>query len=126
MRLAYRDYWNTPTRGSMQGEALTRARERFTMPVMWYGYGWGAMLLMLLSMLLWVAVVGLLVWALVRWLAVGAGGTGAPGAGPTGPSAIEILRQRYARGEIDATTFEQMRQRLEGSSSPTSSSPTSR
>lgn len=30
----------------------------------------------------------------------------------TEPSAEEILRQRYARGEIDATTFEQMRERL--------------
>ena len=31
------------------------------------------------------------------------------------PEAGEILRQRYARGEIDHTTFEQMRERLEGS-----------
>ncbi len=45
-----------------------------------------------------------------------------PGTGPRGPvppvppqSAMEILRQRYARGEIDATTFDQMRERLEGS-----------
>jgi hypothetical protein len=32
-----------------------------------------------------------------------------------GPSAIEILRQRYARGEIDTATFEQMRERLAAS-----------
>jgi hypothetical protein len=32
-----------------------------------------------------------------------------------GPAAIEILRQRYARGEIDAETFERMRARLEPS-----------
>ncbi len=80
----------------------------------WYGYGWGGMLLMMLSMLLWALVIGLLVWALIRWLAVGPRGTGTPGAGPTGPSAMEILRQRYARGEIDAATFDQMRERLEG------------
>ncbi|MFL5624123.1 MAG: SHOCT domain-containing protein, partial [Ktedonobacteraceae bacterium] len=30
-------------------------------------------------------------------------------------SAIEILRQRYARGEIDGATFEQMRERIEAS-----------
>ena len=33
-------------------------------------------------------------------------------------SALDILRQRYARGEIDAVTFDQMRERLEASSSP--------
>lgn len=30
-------------------------------------------------------------------------------------SAMEILRQRYARGEIDPVTFDQMRERLESS-----------
>ena len=38
-----------------------------------------------------------------------------PGTPPTQASAMEILRQRYARGEIDATTYEQMRERLESS-----------
>ena len=33
-------------------------------------------------------------------------------------SALDILRQRYARGEIDAITFDQMRERLEASSGP--------
>ncbi|MBO0780481.1 MAG: SHOCT domain-containing protein [Ktedonobacteraceae bacterium] len=37
---------------------------------------------------------------------------------PGGPSALEILRQRYARGEIDGATFDQMRERLEGSGDP--------
>ena len=35
-----------------------------------------------------------------------------------GTIAMEILRQRYARGEIDATTFDQMRERLEASERP--------
>lgn len=30
-------------------------------------------------------------------------------------SALQILQQRYARGEIDATTFDQMREHLEAS-----------
>jgi putative membrane protein len=73
---------------------------------------------MLLSMLLWVLVIGLVVWALVHWLVVRAPGGGTtPQSGPTGPSAMEILRQRYARGEIDTATFDQMRERLEGSGS---------
>jgi uncharacterized membrane protein len=37
---------------------------------------------------------------------------------PFEPDAMEILRRRYARGEIDATTFDQMRERLEGSARP--------
>jgi putative membrane protein len=35
---------------------------------------------------------------------------------PSSLDALEILRQRYANGEIDGTTFDQMRERLEGSS----------
>jgi putative membrane protein len=37
---------------------------------------------------------------------------------PVQPSALDILRQRYARGEIDATTFDQMRERLEATTAP--------
>lgn len=42
----------------------------------------------------------------------------APGDSHFGPNALEILRRRYARGEIDGTTFDQMRERLESSSRP--------
>src|SRR2546421_4866130 len=34
------------------------------------------------------------------------------------PSAIEILRQRYARGEINEETFQQMQERLGASTPP--------
>jgi len=37
---------------------------------------------------------------------------------PVQPSALDILRQRYARGEIDAATFDQMRERLEATTAP--------
>jgi len=33
--------------------------------------------------------------------------------------ALKVLRQRYARGEIDTSTYEQMRERLEASGTPT-------
>ena len=42
----------------------------------------------------------------------------APGNGSFELDAMEILRRRYARGEIDGTTFEQMRERLESSGRP--------
>src|SRR5579885_1838826 len=37
---------------------------------------------------------------------------------PAESSALELLRQRYARGEIDGATFDQMRERLEASYGP--------
>ncbi len=81
----------------------------------WYSFSWGGMFLMMLGMVLWIALLVVLVWALIRWLdrrtsVPGSQGTTTP---TSGPSALEILRQRYARGEIDTATFEQMRERLE-------------
>ena len=37
---------------------------------------------------------------------------------PFEPNALEILRRRYARGEIDGATFDQMRERLGHSGLP--------
>ena len=85
--------------------------------MMWgYGFSWGGMWLMLLSMVLWIALLVVVVWAIIRWLdrrtsSSGSINTNTPPT-PGSPSALEILGQRYARGEIDATTFEQMRERL--------------
>ena len=87
------------------------------MPLMWgYGFSWGGMLLMLLSMALLIALLVAVVWAIIRWLARRTSPSVSINAStpPTssGPSALEILGQRYARGEIDTATFEQMRERL--------------
>ena len=84
--------------------------------MMWGYYpdmGWW----MLLSGFFWLALIGIAVWALValvRWVSRQTGmGSDRPMDGTTaGPSAEEILRQRFARGEIDAATYEQMRERL--------------
>ncbi len=88
--------------------------------MMWgYGYGfdWLSMLLMSLGMVLWIALLVVLVWAVIRWVDRRTTPTTPPypSASPGGPSALEILRQRYARGEIDTATFEQMRERLTAS-----------
>ncbi len=85
--------------------------------MMWgYGFGWG-WLLMSFGMVLWIALLVVLVWALIRWLTSKTSTPMPPvtGTPPSAPSALEILRQRYARGEIDTATFEQMRERLEAS-----------
>lgn len=77
------------------------------------GMGWW----MVLSSLFWLVLIGIAVWALVRWVSYQTRtGTGRQTDGTTaGPSAQEILRQRFARGEIDGETFERMRQQLESS-----------
>lgn len=78
------------------------------------GMGWW----MILSSLFWLALIGIAVWALVRWVSHQTRTRpdhpmDGPPMGPSvGPSAEENLRQRYARGEIDAATYEQMRERL--------------
>ena len=86
--------------------------------MMWdYGFSWGGMFLMMLSMALWIALLVVLVWVLIRWIdrRNTVPSTQQSGISVSGPSAMEILRQRYARGEIDTATFEQMRERLETS-----------
>ncbi len=67
-----------------------------------------------LSMLFWTLLLGLLIWLLVRWTTRQntMAGPLLPGTPPNSPSALEILRQRYARGEIDAET-KTMRAHLE-------------
>jgi putative membrane protein len=84
--------------------------------MMWgYGYGW-PMLWMVFWNLLWLVLLGLLIWGVVRWLA---GRTSHPAGHDFGSpprSALDILQERYARGEIDETTFERMRERLVASS----------
>ncbi len=80
--------------------------------MMWgYGFGWG-WLMMSFGMVLWIALLVVLVWAMIRWLERKTPTTRTPAAGP---SALEILQQRYARGEIDTATFEHMRERLQAS-----------
>ena len=81
------------------------------------GPGWGGMFWMGLQSLFWFVLLGLLIWLLIRWLSgrTTFGTPHAPSAPPNPPSALEILRQRYARGEIDTATFENMRERLNAS-----------
>ncbi len=78
---------------------------------------WPGTLLSTLSTMLWIGLFLGLAWALLRWLSPYILPMIADifGMERTEPSALEILRRRYAAGEIDAVTFEQMRERLEAS-----------
>jgi uncharacterized membrane protein len=76
-----------------------------------------SMILMVLGSTLWIVFLIVLAWMVIRWLNHRMIGLNRqtmllPASAPT---ASEILSQRYARGEIDATTFGQMRERLEAS-----------
>jgi len=94
-----------------------KTQEREDTSMMWgYGFDWSSMTLMMLGSTLWVLVVVVLAWALIRWLNKRTATPQTQTRPVSGPTAIEILRQRYARGEIDVTTFEQMQERLEASS----------
>ena len=92
---------------------------------MFWGFGHGLWLLLpllFLAKFFWIVILALLIGALIRRLSYRRWQMPAyynhPGVPPVQPSALEILRQRYARGEIDAVTYEQMRERLEASNGP--------
>ena len=76
------------------------------------GFGFGGLLALLGCVLLVVGVVVLVVWAVGR---SGQGAQVAPGqaSGRSAPDAIEVLRQRFARGEITAEEFTAAKQVLE-------------
>ena len=86
--------------------------------MMWgYGWGWPAMWWMMgLGGIFWLIVLGLLIWALVYGLSrLVPASKSLPS---PGDSTLETLQQRYARGEIDVATYEQMRERLQSSQGP--------
>ncbi len=74
------------------------------------GYGWGMGLAGWIFMgLFWVAIIGLVVWAVVALL---------PGSRPGGhgrpDTPEEILDRRFALGEIDAEQYRRAREELAG------------
>ncbi|WP_372735159.1 SHOCT domain-containing protein [Nocardioides sp.] len=76
------------------------------------GWGWGWMMLM---PLLWIALLGVIVWAVVHLS--GSGDRRAPRDAPPLPqreSALEILDRRLATGEIDQAAYLQARDLIAG------------
>jgi putative membrane protein len=85
--------------------------------MMWGYYSGGMSWWMILSSLFWlglIALIALAVWALTRYVLreTRLGNSRNSDLTPGGLSAEEILRQRYARGEIDGDTFQRMQAEL--------------
>lgn len=84
--------------------------------MMWYGtdgWGWTWGIGMVHGLLWWVFVI-LGIVLLLRLLARGTGG-GAAAPPPAPPeTALDIVKKRYARGEIDKVEFEEKRRDLQG------------
>ena len=70
----------------------------------WDGMGWGWLVFGGIFMLLfWGAIIALIVWG-VKKLGERGGGTGS--------SALDIVKERYARGEISQEEFEKIKKSL--------------
>jgi putative membrane protein len=80
-------------------------------PGMMGGYGWGGGWgFGGIGMLLWWVLIVLGIVLLVKWIF-----GGGPAAGHrTGDRALEVLKERYARGEIDKNEFEEKKRDLRG------------
>lgn len=85
---------------------------------MGYGYGmmggWGGFGLGWLFMLVWWALILTVLVGLIRWLFTGhSGHSGDAGARSDSKRHLDILKERYARGDIDRETYDRMRRELE-------------
>ena len=66
---------------------------------MWGWDGGGGWLMMGIGMLIWVAVIALIVWLVIR-------AVGQRPSGGAAESAEELLRRRFAAGEIDTEEYQ--------------------
>ncbi len=72
-----------------------------------WGMGWFGMIFMLLF---WVLIIVGIVF-LIRWLVQNTGNRNPSGVG-TGSQAMDILKERYAKGEITRDEFESMKKEI--------------
>jgi putative membrane protein len=72
----------------------------------WFGSWW-----MLVPILFWAGLLAVIVWAVARIFL----GNRSGGDGPGRDAAEEVLRERFARGEMDAEEYERSLETLRGS-----------
>lgn len=66
------------------------------------GFGW----------IFGILLIGLVIWAVVRFTGSGAIQTGIHGQVSPGETPLEVLKKRYARGEISKEEFEEIKHNL--------------
>ena len=86
--------------------------DTFCKPSMMWGDGWYGWFLGPVMMILFFAISVAVVILIIRWIGGAHGGSTAPST-TTRKHAIEILKDRFARGEIEKEEFEEKRQILE-------------
>jgi putative membrane protein len=82
--------------------------------MMGWGGGWYGMIFGPFLMILVLAIVIALVVLLARWIGGPWYGTQPPHLAQPGPTPLDILKERYARGEIDKEEFDERRRVLGG------------
>lgn len=80
--------------------------------MMWWGGGWYGMIFGPLIMILVLAAVIAVVILIVRWAGGPWQGSGALHHAPPGRTPLDLLKERFARGEIDKEEFEERRRVL--------------
>lgn len=89
--------------------AAAQGRAPWEMPMMQGGWG---IVMMLLMLLFWAAIVVVIIVG-IRWLITSSRSERHVTPERGGPSALDILKARYARGEISKKEFEEIRRDIE-------------
>ncbi len=76
-------------------------------PGMMGGFGWG-WFMPIFMIIFW----GLVIWGIVALVRGLSGSRGSDSTPPTADSALEVLRKRYARGEINKEEYEEKKKDL--------------
>ncbi|HYW76014.1 MAG TPA: SHOCT domain-containing protein [Gammaproteobacteria bacterium] len=83
-------------------------------PGMMWGGGWGGSIFGMLMMLVYFGAIVLLVVFAIRWIAGLGSHRSTSSSRFSEDSALDILRERFARGEIDKAEFEERKRHLTG------------
>lgn len=92
------------------GIGASPALAQATDPYNWGPHMWGGWFFGPFTMIAVVVLIALLIALFVRWLGGSVGGGG--DRGQSAKSALDILRERFARGEIDKDEFEERKRAL--------------